>query len=304
MDQIIEDFANHLHARKLSKYTISTYPQCALALERFCGDLSTVDEEVLIRYITHLRSEKIRETSIKRYFAALSTLFGYLVHEKYIASTPITPYFKKIYLTGYKRHDTAQRRQCPTIEQVQLLVAGISSLREKTPIVLLFKTGIRRSELTSLDVSDLNLDELTIYLKPTAKRSNETVFFDPETRRLLAKWLRRREEIPKTNPDAERALFLDSQGGRLQPESLNVMFRKHATFTGLHDPASTQLRDKLTPHCARHWFTTELMKRHCPREYIQILRGDQRPAAIDRYYEPDLGKIKEAYLDCIPLLKL
>jgi integrase/recombinase XerD len=302
MDQIkiLDEFAADLRDRGLSKYTVLTYPKYALALSKFTGgDLLAVNEEMLGKYLSHLRAEGIAQTSLKRYFASLSTFYEFLVYKKYITLNPVSSAFKKRYLKSYKSHNPAQRRQCPTVEQVRLFVAGIP-LREKAPIVLLFKTGIRRSELTSLDVNDLDLEKLTIYLKPTGKRSNEVVYFDPETRLLLAKWLQRREKIKKKNRDAEKALFLDSQGGRLQPVALYVMFRKHATFAGLHDPASEQLRDKLSPHCARHWFTTQLLERSCPREFVQELRGDNSIAAVDIYSHLDPKKLKQSYLDCIP----
>jgi integrase/recombinase XerD len=304
MDQIklLEEFAADLHDRGLSKYTMLTYPKYALALSKFTGgDLLAVNEEMLGKYLSHLRAEGIAQTSLKRYFASLSTFYEFLVYKKYITTNPVSSAFKKRYLKSYKSHNPAQRRQCPTVEQVRLFVAGIP-LREKAPIVLLFKTGIRRSELASLDVNDLDLEKLTIYLKPTGKRSNEVVYIDPETRLLLAKWLQRRERIEKKNRDAERALFLDSQGGRLRPATINVMFRKHATYAGLHDPTSKKLRDKLSPHCARHWFTTQLIERSCPREFVQELRGDKSNAAVDIYSHLDSKKLKQSYLDCIPSL--
>jgi len=56
--------------------------------------------------------------------------------------------------------------------------------RDKAVVTLLAKTGVRRQELVNLDVGDIDLVELSITLKPTAKRTNRTVFFDDECARM------------------------------------------------------------------------------------------------------------------------
>jgi integrase/recombinase XerD len=201
---------------------------------------------------------------------------------------------------NYKSHDTAQHRQCIYVGQAQSLVRSILDPEEKAIIVLFLRTGMLLGELVSLDVGDVDMDAMTIRLHPTGKRSNEIVYFDYETSRVLARWLRLRDSA-KT-----KALFIGRNGRRLSPDAIERIVTKHAVANELHDPSSNrhQLQSRLTPHCLRHWFTTRLIEAGCPREYVKELRGDSRTDVIDIYTHIDKKKLKAIYLAKIPQLGL
>jgi integrase/recombinase XerD len=300
MDQIglIVEFEADLQTRGLCDDTVEQYPMHIRAFYGFVGgNLLGVNEEVLVNYLAHMRTNKVKQTSIKRYFTILSTFFDFLVFKKYIASSPVTPAFRKHYLKSYKRHDTEQRRQCITIRQAKTLIESILDPRERAVVVLLLKTGIRRKELSELDVTDVDIANKTIHIKPTGKRSNEVIYFDEETALVLNRWLKRR-----VNKNKIPALFLDRFENRLSPIAINQIVIKHATAVGLHNPESKRLEDRLTPHSLRHFFTTRMLEAGCPREYVQELRGDTSQSAIDIYYHIDKTKLQKAYLDCVPQL--
>jgi integrase/recombinase XerD len=297
---LIGEFKADLRTRGMSEDTIETYPKYIKAFSAFVkGNLREVNEDLLVKYLEYLRKRKLEQSSIKRYYSALSTFYDFLVFKKYIATSPVTSTFRKHYLRSYKSHDAAQRRQCLSIEQAKTFVESILDPREKAVVVLLLKTGLRRKELSELDLKDVDMGNMTIHLKPTGKRSNEIVYFDEETANVLNRWLKRRKIA---NKNKEEALFLDRFGDRLSPEAINRMFTKHAIAVGLHDPESDRLQDRLSPHSCRHFFTTRMLEAGCPREYVQELRGDVGRAAVDIYYHIDKKKLQQAYLDCIPKL--
>lgn len=296
---LIDEFKTNLQTRGLSNDTIVQYPKYILTLYAFVdGDLLGVNEEDLVRYLAHLR-KKVKQTSIVRYFAVIGTFFDFLVFKKYITTSPVTPAFRKYYLRSYKSHDTTQRRQCISVQQAKILVQSILDPREKACVLLLLKTGVRRKELAELDLTDLDTENMTIHIRPTAKRSNETVYYDQETARVLDKWLKYRE---KMNKNKVAALFLDRFGNRLSSEAIYDIVTKHATAIGLNNFKSNRLEDHFSPHSCRHWFTTVLRDGGCPREYVEELRGDAGRSAIDIYYHIDKKKLQKAYLNCIPQL--
>ena len=94
-----------------------------------------------------------------------------------------------------------QERQLISIEDMARLVNSEMDIRNKAIIILLAKTGIRRNELIILDVSDVDLVEMRIKLKPTAKRSNRIVFFDAEAAFVLKRWLKIRENRNRKSID-------------------------------------------------------------------------------------------------------
>jgi len=151
----------------------------------------------------------------------------------------------------------------------------------------------------ALNVSDVDLIENKIRLKPTAKRSNRTVFFDDEAAFILRRWLRVREGI---NRRKSPALFLSTWGLRASWNDICLVVTKAAVRVGLHNPESKRMEDHFSSHCCRHFFTTHLRWAGMRREFIQELRGDGRKEAIDIYNHIDLKELKEAYLAAIPQL--
>jgi integrase/recombinase XerD len=302
MDQmkLIESFKTDLKTRGKSADTVKQYPRYVKKLLEFSGDLLAVDQDVLAEYLEHLLSKKIDITSIIRYFAALSTFYNFLVFKKYILVNPITPVFRQHYFQRYKKK-AARSRQIITIEQARLLAMSILDPRDRAMVVLLLKTGIRRKELSELDVTGLDLKNLTLHVNPTGKRTNTVVYFDEETARTLLKWLVRRE---KMNTKGSPALFLNRYGNRLGPAAIDRLFSKYAEAVGLHDPQSPRLEDRLGPHCCRHWFTTHLRRAGMSREFIQKLRGDVSRESIDIYDHIDPKELRESYLAHIPQLGL
>ena len=186
-----------------------------------------------------------------------------------------------------------------SVEDMAKLINSTIDIRDRAIITLLAKTGIRRRELISLDVSDIDFVEQSILLKPTAKRTNRLVFFDSEVSLMLKKWLRIREG---RNEKQSTALFLNSEGDRLERTGVSYAVVEAAKQIGLHESNSSRLEDHFSPHCCRHWFTTHLRRAGMPREFIQELRGDVRREAIDIYDHIDKNELRESYMAHIPQL--
>jgi len=98
------------------------------------------------------------------------------------------------------------------------------------------------------------------------------------------------------------ALFLSKAGSRIEKRSIELITMKLAERVGLHDPNSTKLEDRFTPHCCRHWFVTHLIRAGMSRDFVKELRGDTRGDAIDIYNHIDKKELQESYLAHIPQL--
>ena len=294
--ELIQQFKASLKTAGRAKDTVEQYPEVIKVLYNFTGgDLLGVNEDTLTKYLDLLRSKNLSQASIKRYFAIFGTFFRFLLMKKYVAANPITAEFKEFYLKPYKEEEPSERK-CPTTKEVKLLVHSISIAREQAPVVLLFKTGIRCHECCELDICDVDFDNLTIRLHRTGKRTNKLVYFDKETSRVLKRWLNRRKD---DNP----ALFLDSHGNRLNTTALDLIFTRNAAACGLHK-YSPHLEDKLTPHCARHWFVNTLLESDDRESYVKELRGDKRRDVISIYRHMTKEKLKQYYLANMPSLDL
>ena len=300
MDRLIDAFMQDMELSGKSKTTALHYGYC---LKNYAAYLSgrdplQADKETLRGFIAYLKSQEKTSKTIENYFSVISSFYEYLVFEGKAAANPVIA-VRKRYLRRYKDNDDGQARKLISVEDMSNLINSTLNVRDKAVITLLAKTGIRRNELVTLDVSDVDLIENAIRLKPTAKRTNRTVFFDDECAYLLRRWLKVREGMNKSgNP----ALFLNMDGERLNRSGVYNLVVEAARRAGLHNPDSDRLEDHFSPHCCRHWLCTHLFRAGMRREYIKELRGDSRKEAFDLYNHIDLKELKEAYLACIPQL--
>jgi len=303
MDGLIEDFGRDCLVRGMAKRSVETYLNsikiCRGYLVDHDKDILTIDRQAIQGYIEYLRLERqVSLKTVKMHLTALSTLYEFLVYEGHINLNPVLP-VRRRYSRRYKDDYEGQTKQLISVEDMARIINSTLGIRDKTIITLLAKTGIRRNELITLDISDVDLIENKIKLKATGKRTNRTVFFDDEAAHLLRRWLKIREGM---NRRKETSLFLSQWGYRISRTDVYEAVTNAAARVGLHNPESKRLEDHFGPHCCRHWFCTHLFRAGMRREYIKELRGDSRKEAFDLYNHIDLKELKEAYLACIPQL--
>jgi integrase/recombinase XerD len=239
------------------------------------------------------------KSTIKTYFSSLHAYYDFLEFFGSMDENPI-PKFRRRYLKHIKKDTGADStRQLISIQQMAELVYTTDDLLERAIIITLAKSGMRRKELITMDLDDVDLIKGTIYLKPTAKRTNTIVFIDEEAIEVLELYL----EIRPDN--SESAFFISNgqRGGRRI--SRNFVYKtvtQNAQRLGFHNPDGP-LIEKFTPHCCRHWFTTHLRRVGMSREFRQALRGDVIKDAVDIYDHIDLEELRTDYLDKVPQLK-
>src|SRR3989475_3216481 len=285
--EILESFVQDCEDRKLTDETTRRYRSTIRDFQAHINErglsLLQVDRHVLHGYIRNRRSEGVDQKTIENDLSAIGGLYEFLVFEEQVPTNPV-PGVRKRYMRRYKEGsdaDAESPRKLISVEQMSLLANSILDTRDKALVVLLAKTGMRRGELISLDISDMNWanQSITLKTKRFKKRSNRVIFFDDETARLLKRWLGQRSKLDPQTP----ALFVGEHGERLQRNGVYSMVAKYAKRVGLHDPKSPRPEDHFTPHCFRHWFTTHLRRAGMDREFIKALRGDKRRDAIDIY---------------------
>lgn len=294
-EELINRFVTDLKIRRKSPSTLVTYSYTIKAFSRFVGGkLLTVTKDDLINYLETMTVKNFRQPTIVRYFVVIREFYKFLIYNNmYNLPNPISDEFWRYYLES--RGGAPGVRRSPTTDEVETLVNSVLNTRDKAVITLLFKTGIRRKELSELDRSDVNFETGTIILKRTAKRTNRIIFIDPETIFLLRRYLNQRED---DNP----ALFLSRDGTRLGLLPIDVLFKRAVKHAGLYQGDETE--NALTPRCCRHWFTTALFEATMRSEYIDYLRGDKPKTASAVYKHINPEKVKEEYLRCIPPLGL
>lgn len=307
-ERLLDLFVEDCHIRGLTDETIRRYRSITQHFLRFIEQMNVrpvnVDKHILQDYIRQRRLSGIDQKTLENEISGVSSFYGYLAFEDYVEKNPV-PEVRKRYLNPYKKEteaDVESPRKLISVEEMSLLINSVIDTRDKATLTLLAKTGLRRGELISLNVTDVNWTEqsITLQKKQFKKRSGRTVFFDDEASRVLKHWLRQREGVQPKTP----ALFVGEKGDRLKRNGVYSMVIKYAERVGLHDPNSSDPQKRFTVHCTRHWFTTHLRRAGMDREFIKILRGDRRRDAISIYDRVDPGELKRSYLAFIPQLGL
>jgi len=305
MDRLVEKFLRNCAIKGMTERSVKGYQSNLKCFSSYIEGqgvgIVEVDKDAIEGYLEHLRLDRgLTMRTAEHHFSALSSFYEYLVFKDIIPTNPVLP-VRRQFFKRYKNNSDAHTRKLISEHDMSMLINSTIDIRDKAIITLLAKTGIRRNELITLDISDIDFIELKIRLKPTAKRTNRTVLFDEETAFILRRWLKIRAGMNhKDNP----ALFLNAYGDRLHRSGVYEVVTTSAERVGLHDPKSDRLEDHFTPHCCRHWFTTHLRRAGMPREFIQELRGDASRETMDIYYHIDENDLKESYNACIPKLHI
>lgn len=297
-DQLLSDFLADLKIRGLTRVRDhKTYVGefCRLMDARGVA-VANAGKADLRAFLQGLQGREVSYYTLSKAFSCVSQFCAYLVDEELQDVNPI-PAFKRRYLARYKDNG-GEPRQLISIDQAAMFVNSIMPRRDKAMLLLMLKTGIRCGEMTALDVSDLDMTDMSLTLKPTAKRSNRIIFYDRETAKVLSDWLDVRQEWQT----AHDALFPSPHSSRISTVSVWRLTTTYAEAVGLHDPNSKKSSERFSPHCCRHWLVTHLLRAGMRRDYVKWIRGDAMREAIDIYYHIDAEEVRREYLARVPQL--
>jgi len=302
-EEHVEGFIQDIKSRGWSQWTVKA---CKYTLGLFLdyyskGSFSDVGIGELKGFKEYLskrggRSGEMAYETLRKHINNMASFFEYLEDEDVIDSSPVGK-FRRRYLTkGGRKGTSGQKRQLVSVGDMRRLIGSIIDPMDRALLVVLAKTGLRADEMLSLDVKDVDVKAGSIRVHPTKKRDEMNVFIDEEGMRVLSTWIKHRRSFRAK----EKALFINSQGTRLRYPAFNKRITSYAEGVGLHDPSSDRLQDRLTAHCFRHFFTTNLLERGMRRDHVVYLRGDSRSETIDIYHHILESDVQAEYNRYIP----
>ena len=308
---LLNKFTDDCKTRGIDAHTIETYNS---NIRLFFDHVQIKPDEISINHLTeflsYLRYDKIigigirkkigaSNSTINGYYSALQAFYDYLEFYDLFDHNPI-PKFRRRYLVNINKKSKGpdNTRQLINIHQMAQLVYTTTDPLERALIITLAKTGVRKNELMTMDLSGYNPTNGTIYIKSTPKRSLRIVYIDQEAIDTIDQYLE--SKINNTNP----ALFIINNH-RVNKNDVHDIVTENAKRLGFHNPDGL-LIEKFTAHCCRHWFTAHLRRAGMSEEYRMALRGDVVTNAVGIYdhidLDFDLGDVRAAYLKMIPQL--
>ena len=298
---LIQDFLEDLEERRgASTNTVRSYgsdlSQFAefLEAEHASAKDSTrsehVDTTVLRAYLGSLHERGLSSTTVARQLAALRSLYRYLTRSGAVDMDPAR---------ALKAPRTPGR--IPTrmeMDEVEALLHAPDptttlGCRDLAILELLYGTGLRVSELVSLNLADVNPNNRI--LRVLGKGGKERVVpFGEVAADALRPWLRARPGIQGTQGDTE-AVFLNARGRRLSDRSVRTVVRRYLGEAGL-----VRLAGAVSPHTLRHAFATHLLDHGADLRSIQELLGHASLATTQKYTHVSTAKIFEVYSNTHP----
>ena len=294
MREDIESFLNYLVVEEgFSENTRAAYQNDLNQLVGFIeeeaakkGDIpswASFGQQEMLNYLLNLKERNYAATTIARKVAAIKTFFNFLVTEGKIKDKPTKN------ITSPKVGRTLPRPI--SISQVRRLLeqpAKMSTpeaVRDRAMLELLYASGMRASELVSLDLNDVDTKEG--YVRCFGKGHKERVIpIYEQIAKTVDGYIN--EIRPKLvhNPD-EKALFVNLRGERLTRQGLWQILKGHAKEAGL---------DKdITPHTLRHSFATHMLSGGADLRAVQELLGHANISTTQVYTHLTSEHVRRTY---------
>ncbi len=286
MNTLMCEFVSYLeNDKKVAKNTLQSYTrdikQFSDYIESRSIEVSLVTGNDIQNYISYMQLEGKAPSSVSRSLASVRALFGYLVLKGKLSSDPT-----------YKLRTPKSERKLPQIlttnEVDQLLrcpdKSNSKGLRDKAMLELLYATGIKVSELISLNVSDVDLD--FGYLKCMGEADVRIIPLGKTSVRALRDYITTARTMLIALPE-EDALFVNCNGTRMTRQGFWKLIKTYATMANIHKD--------ITPHTLRHSFAAHLLENGADLASIQEMLGHKDIVSTQVYTKLMKNKIREVY---------
>jgi integrase/recombinase XerC len=290
---MIEEFLNYLkYERNYSPRTLDSYGRDLREFEDYFKNLDchlsweTIDSDIIRDGMESMMDRGNTARSVNRRLSALRSFFRFALSRRLIEKDPSHlirgPKAKKPlpYFLREKEMDELLDPRMWTDKYTDVLA--------RTILIILYETGIRVSELTTLDDADVDFTSNT--LKVTGKRNKQRIIpFGDEMKNTLLSYISKRDdEITRV----EEGLLLDKKGHRLKNQQAAYLVKKNLS--------KVTTMKKRSPHVLRHTFATTMLNHHAGLESVRQLLGHASISTTEVYTHTTFEQLKEEYKSAHP----
>ena len=290
---IVSAYFTHLLLEKsLSGNTIEAYTQDLEKLLSYLQDEGKKPQEVVLedlqQFIAQLCDLGIHARSQARIISGIKSFFRFLVLEKWIDNDP-TEILESPKI-GMKLPEVL------TIDEINRIISELDlsqpeGQRNKAILETLYSCGLRVSELTSLRISDLYLDEGFIRVEGKGSKQR-LVPISPVAIKEIRLYMLDRNRLNNIKKEFENILFLSRRGTALSRIMVFHIVKEYTEKAGIHKTVS--------PHTFRHSFATHLLERGANLRAIQQMLGHEKIATTEIYTHLDRDFLRSEILEHHP----
>ena len=289
-----EKFLKYLELRKkYSPHTINSYAVDIDQFNLFCLENFPINTEqeivtdfkVVRKWIAALALNNNSSKTINRKLSSLRSYYNFMMREGFVKSNPVTkvirPKIKK------KLPEFVSEDNINVLLNSELFNNDFEGLRDKLIVELLYGTGIRRAELISIKISDVDLENKII--KVTGKGNKQRIIPFPNILvSIIEKYLYFRNEIlSETNN-----LLIIKSGKPVYPNLVYRVVKKNISLV-----SSIKKR---SPHTLRHSYATHLLNNGADINAVKELLGHANLSATQIYTHNTFEKLNKIYKQAHP----
>ena len=261
-----------------------------------------VDLGLLTDYVSSLRSKRsYRDTTTARKVATLKSFFNFLVQEEAVEHDPTE--FLSAPRVGRSLPKFLSEEDVERLLDQAARDGAPDGKRDWAILELLYATGLRVSELVSLNVDDVNLKEG--YIRCTGKGSRERIaYMYPRAIEVLTDYMKKARPLMlsavkpgsdgrseasgrKRSPTDEKALFVNQRGDRLTRQWVWNILKTCAKKVPIDKP--------ITPHVLRHSFATHMLRGGASLRHVQELLGHSSITTTQVYTHLTTEHVRKEY---------
>ncbi|MGN0075368.1 MAG: tyrosine recombinase [Parafannyhessea sp.] len=253
-------------------------------LERSGVDPLTVSHTQLRGYLADMNMAGYSTSTMNRRLSAVRDLYKWLLDEG------IAEQDSAAAIASPKRAKSLPKTLTESEAEAILGVCGgtdVRDMRDRAFLELLYATGARISEISSLDVGDVDLSQRQVRLFGKGSKVRIVPIYKLACERV-ANYVRDARPIlsAKSAREHEHALFLSTRGNRMSADALRTVFERRATESGIGR--------RVTPHAMRHTFATELLAGGADLRSVQTLLGHSDLSTTQIYTHLTIDRMKAA----------
>ena len=244
-----------------------------------------VDRIIIQDFILDLKKRKYAETTVARKVAAIRSFFSFLESEGMNAGNPTeglaSPRVGKMLPKAISPNEVDELLEQPCKRSTP------EARRDRAMLELLYATGMRVTELVSLDMASLNLDPENAYVKCSGKGAKERVIpIHEQAAEAVQDYMDEARLILVRNKN-EKALFVNRRGERLTRQGFWLILKGYARAANLHED--------VTPHTLRHSFATHMLRGGMPLRHVQEMLGHANISTTQVYTHLTTEHVREVY---------
>ncbi len=290
----IDLFILHLRQeRRLSENTTSAYQRDLKQAADFLQTENitkwpTVTVADIRRYIAFLNRQNLSGRSIQRALSSLRSLYRFLIREGLCEQNP-----------AHAVQAPKSAKKLPStldVDQVNGLLNSdigdnLIACRDKAIMELFYSSGLRLSELASINLRDVDLDDQLVYVTGKGDKSR-VIPVGEQAIKAIKNWLNRRQQLGFYE---QNALFITKQGRRLGVRSIQQRLKYWGKKQGISD--------HIHPHRLRHAFASHMLESSGDLRAVQELLGHADISTTQVYTHVDFQHLAKVYDSAHPRAK-